>query len=294
MIAQSLPLCYNHCMEYQLSNDNISLHADSNGAEIISLVCRGKERLWQNETGEWSGHAPVLFPVCGKCSVIVNGKEYPIAKHGFARKREFSVVERGGDYISFRLVSDEETKKVFPCDFAFTVRYCLFGNAVEVVYETENTGTELLYFSCGGHESFALEQPIEHYEIKFEREEKLVALVHDNEGRLTGEKTLLSENGVLPLKREYFKGGNTLIFGNLQSRKATLLQGGRAVAQTEFGDFENFLLWKPKRASMICLEPWLNLPDTVGERKEFSRKKGVVCVPPKGKRIFTRKITYYE
>ena len=45
---------------------------------------------------------------------------------------------------------------------------------------------------------------------------------------------------------------------------------------------------------MICLEPWLNLPDTMGERKEFSRKTGVVCVSPKGKRIFRRKITYYE
>ena len=45
---------------------------------------------------------------------------------------------------------------------------------------------------------------------------------------------------------------------------------------------------------MICLEPWLNLPDTVGERKEFFQKAGVVCVPPKGKKIFVRKITYYE
>ena len=55
-----------------------------------------------------------------------------------------------------------------------------------------------------------------------------------------------------------------------------------------------FLLWKLQQANMICLEPWLNLPDTVGERKEFFRKAGVVCVPPKGKKIFMRKITYYE
>lgn len=281
-------------MKYQLSDGNISLCVDSNGAEMISLVYDGRERLWQNETGEWSGHAPVLFPVCGKCSVIVNGREYPIEKHGFARKREFSVAERGRDFIAFRLLADEETKKVFPFDFAFTVRYRLFENAVEVVYETENAGTEPLYFSCGGHESFALEKPIEDYEVRFEREEKLIALVHDDEGRLTGEKKLLSENGILPLKTEYFTGDSTLIFGNLQSRKATLYGNGRAVAQTGFEGFENFLLWKPQQANMICLEPWLNLPDTVGERKEFSRKTGVVCVPPKGKRIFRRKITYYE
>ncbi len=294
MIAQSLLLWYNHCMQYQLANGKISMCADNNGAEMVSLVCRGKERLWQNETGEWSGHAPVLFPVCGKCSVIVNGRGYPIEKHGFARKREFSVVEHGKDFITFRLLADEETKKVFLFDFAFTVRYHLFENAVEVVYETENADTKPLCFSCGGHESFALETPIEDYEVRFEKEEKLIALVHDSEGWLTGEKKLLSENGVLPLKADYFTNGNTLIFGNLQSRKATLYGNGRAVAQTEFEGFENFLLWKPQRANMICLEPWLNLPDTMGERKEFSRKTGVVCVSPKGKRIFRRKITYYE
>lgn len=192
-------------MKYHLSDGNISLCVDSNGAEMISLVYDGRERLWQNVTGEWSGHAPVLFPVCGKCSVIVNGREYPIEKHGFARKREFSVAERGRDFIAFRLLADEETKKVFPFDFAFTVRYRLFENAVEVVYETENAGTEPLYFSCGGHESFALEKPIEDYEVRFEKEEKLIALVHDDEGRLTSKKKLLSENGILPLKTEYLR-----------------------------------------------------------------------------------------
>lgn len=251
--------------------------------------------MWQNETREWSGHAPVLFPLCGKCSVIVNGRGYPIEKHGFARKREFSVAKRGRDFIAFRLLADEETKKVFPFDFAFTVRYRLLENAVEVVYETENTGTEPLYFSCGGHETFALEKQIENYEVRFEKEEKLIALVHDDEGRLTGEKKLLSENGILPLKGEYFIGGNTLIFGGLQSRRATLCdKSGRVVARTEFDGFENFLLWKPQQANMICLEPWLTLPDTVGESKEFSRKAGVVCVPPKGKRAFRRRIAYYE
>lgn len=278
-----------------MSNSNISLCVDSNGAEMISLVYDGRERLWQNVTGEWSGHAPVLFPVCGKCSIIVNGKECPIEKHGFAKEREFSVVERGRDFIAFRLLVDEETKKVFPFDFAFTVRYRLGKNAVEVVYETENAGTKPLCFSCGGHESFALEKPIENYEVRFEQEEKLIALVHDDEGRLTGEKILLSENGILPLKAEYFTGDSTLIFGNLQSRKATLHEkNGREVARTDFEGFENFLLWKPRQANMICLEPWLNLPDTVDDNREFSRKTGVVCVPPKGKKIFMRKITYYE
>ena len=282
-------------MQYKLTNGLITLSAESKGAETVSLLYRGKERLWMNDTGEWSGRAPVLFPVCGNCAVTVGGKDYPVAKHGFAKVSDFCVDERGEHFISFSMRSDAETKKQFPYDFKFTVVYRLCGNSAEITYITENTGEELLYFSCGGHESFALDETIENYEVRFEREEKLIALAHDGDGKLTGGKKLLSVNGVLPLKGEYFTRGNTLIFGNLESRKATLYKkGGGAVAATSFDGFGNFLLWKPERAKMLCMEPWLNLPDTAGDKREFSDKAGVVCVQPKESRKFVRVITYYN
>lgn len=280
-------------MHYRVTNDIITFIANTKGAEIVSLFCNGRERLWQNETGEWDGHAPALFPVCGNCAVRINGKDYPVKKHGFAKTGEFEVIERGDDFIAFRLESDEETKRVFPFDFAFTVRYRLCGSSVEIIYETENTGDEPLYFSCGGHESFAFESEVEHYEVRFEKQEKLVTLVHNDEGRLTGEERTLSEHGVLPLKAEYFQNGNTLIFGGIKSRRAALCErGGKWVAETEFEGFSNLLLWKPERTKMLCMEPWLNLPDRVGERKEFSAKGGVLCVEPQKTKRLIRKIRY--
>ena len=49
-------------MTYQLSSGLLELEISSIGAELISVKKQGKERLWQNENGGWSGHAPVLFP----------------------------------------------------------------------------------------------------------------------------------------------------------------------------------------------------------------------------------------
>ena len=78
-------------MIYTISNEILTVQVNTLGGELISVKKDGKERLWQNENGGWAGHAPVLFPVCGDCTMIVRGKEYPIKKHGFARNSEFEL-----------------------------------------------------------------------------------------------------------------------------------------------------------------------------------------------------------
>lgn len=49
-------------MRYTIKNEKVSVTLESVGAEIISVVMDGKERVWQNETGEWAGHGPMFFP----------------------------------------------------------------------------------------------------------------------------------------------------------------------------------------------------------------------------------------
>jgi hypothetical protein len=60
-------------MNYIIKNDKLTVTIASFGAEIISVVKDGKERSWQNPTGEWDGHAPLLFPVCGRCGITLDG-----------------------------------------------------------------------------------------------------------------------------------------------------------------------------------------------------------------------------
>ena len=97
-------------MIYEFGNDVLKCKVSSVGAELVSVLHEGRERLWQNETGGWAGHAPILFPHGGKCAIQVNGKLCSFQLHGIVMKREFSLVENTGDTITLCLHANEETK----------------------------------------------------------------------------------------------------------------------------------------------------------------------------------------
>lgn len=282
-------------MQYKIADGAISAVIDTAGAETVSVVCRGRERLWQNGNGGWARHAPHLFPVCGNCVMTVGGRDYPLKPHGFAKLSEFTLSHADGRSAEFALRSDEKTREVYPFDFRFSVKFTVESDTLIIEYSVENLGDEPLYFSCGGHESFALDADVDEYELLFEREEKLSSLLHDEDGKLTGKTLEFGTVDKLRLPAGFLQNGDTLIFAGLNSRKVTL---GRVTGEKEadviFDGFENLLLWRPHGAHMICIEPWGNLPDLAGEpRVEFSSKKGVKKVEPLGKVQLVRKIKYY-
>ena len=275
-------------MKVAFDNGVLFAEADTLGAELISLQFHGQEKLWQGSA--WPHHAPVLFPVCGNCALQIGGKVYPLDRHGFARKSEFVLRSKRKNAVCFELHSNEQTKACYPFDFCLRVKYSLRGAGLCITYEVENLGNDALYFSCGGHESFALKHPLDTYELQFSRAEQFVHLPHDGEGRLTGEKVELGAGTRLPIPQ--LKDGNTLILGGLRSRSVRLCErGGSALAQISFHGFSNLLLWRVGEENMICIEPWHNLPDGA-ERQEFSQKAGIIALPPQTKKKFVRKIEY--
>lgn len=277
-----------------IKNQFLSAEIDPFGAELLHVVHNGRERLWQNETGAWAGHAPVLFPVCGNCGMTVRGRKYPIGKHGFARKSLFTCIEARENAASFRLRSSSETRKVYPFAFSFTVRYELRGNLLEIAYTAENTGKKSMPFSCGGHVSNALTEPIGAHMLLFSKEETFRALHHDEEGRLNGRTSDMGRGKELKLCEEWFRGGNTVIFGGVGSESVTLFSEKRgALVELGFAGFENLLLWKPENADMLCIEPWANLPDRAGEDLEFAGKRGVMRLEAGEKKSLVQTLTYY-
>lgn len=263
-------------MKYVLKNDNLRAEIDGAGAQLVSVIYKGKERLWQNDNGSWSGHAPVLFPLCGNCAMTVGGKTYGgMPRHGFASGKTFELANKTDGRVRLALKSDENTRAVYPFEFAFFVEYELTGNGIRITYEVEPTGGEPVPFACGGHESYALDGRLSEYKIVFDKDEEFTALLHDDEGRLTGE-TLAFGRGRELILPEKFLDGTTVILGGIASRSVELCaRDGKPIAKTSFDGFGNLLLWRPRDARMICIEPWSNLPDTVGERKEFADKSGV-------------------
>lgn len=282
-------------MIYSIKNNELSVQIDSRGAEVVSVKHNGIERSWQNENGSWSGHAPILFPVCGHCDMVVGGEKYEMPFHGFALTSTFECVTSKDDSVCFALSANEYTRKIYPFDFALYITYALSNNRLIVSYRIENRGDETLYFSLGGHDSFSLDGALSQYKLVFDRSEKFDAILHDDSGRLTGEIMRIGEGRELVLPEEFLRDGRTLILPDMRSDKVTLCRlDGKKCAGLTFGGFGNILLWRPNGANMICIEPWMNLPDDVSDGlTEFADKRGVRRVAPRTAVELSRTVEYF-
>lgn len=282
-------------MQETICSGGLCVTVDDRGAEPVSLCFQGKERLWQNENGAWAGHAPLLFPVCGNCGVVIDGRRYPVPRHGFARKSLFTLTEKRDNTLRYELCDNEETASVYPFPFQLSVTYHIREGALEIEDCVENTGEKPLVFSIGAHPCFALDGELSEYELAFEREERLLHLVHDENGLLTGEEVDFGTSNVFPIPAERLADGNTLIFGNVRSNSVLLRKRtGERAAEYSLEGFSHLLLWRPEGARAICIEPWCNLPAKVGEECEFAGKRGVVTLGAGESKRFFQKIVFHE
>lgn len=281
-------------MIYTIKNDKTEIKINSLGAEVRSVVHNGKERAWQNETGEWAGCAILLFPFAGFNRLVYDGVDFGIQKHGFCRNEEFELVEQNDESITFVLNANDRTKAVYPHNFAFFVKYAIIDNGYEVCYNIINRDNVEIPFACGGHESFALDKTVENYYVEFEKDENLDFLVHNAAGMLTGETVDHGEGRILNLEKDFTDNSATVILGDINSRKATLKnkETNEKIVEITFDGFRNLLLWHPHGSKMLCIEPWQALPSYVDEIKEFKERKGVINLSPNCEITFTRKITY--
>ena len=67
-------------MIYTIKNDKTEVKINSLGAEVRSVIHNGRERAWQNETGEWSGCAILLFPFAGFNRLVYDGVDFGVEK----------------------------------------------------------------------------------------------------------------------------------------------------------------------------------------------------------------------
>lgn len=281
-------------MIYTIKNDKTEVKINSLGAEVRSVIHNGKQRAWQNETGEWAGCAILLFPFAGFNRLVYDGVDFGVQKHGFCRNEEFTLISQAENSIEFGLCANDRTRAVYPYEFKFRVKYELVVDGYTVAYTIKNTSDMEIPFACGGHESFALDKTVENYYLEFEKDEKLDFLVHNSAGLLTGEKSSHGEGRILTLQKDFTDNSATVILGDINSRKAILKdkETNEKIVEISFDGFSNLLLWHPHGSKMLCIEPWQCLPSYVDEIKEFKERKGMINLFQKREITFTRKITY--
>ena len=268
-------------MQYSIENNNIKAVVQTDGAELISVMKDGKERLWQNNGGGWDKHAPILFPFAGRVAVNIEGKNYPFIPHGFAKDCNFDVAEKDERRIILRLKSDEKTKTYYPYDFNFYITYTVIESGVQVDYRVENTGNQTLGYAIGGHHSFALNGSPKNYVLAFDKDEEFDCLQDEN-GVLNGKVKSLGCGRILSLETDLLSNGGSIILKGIKSRTVTLAEkdGLNEIAKISFTGFDNFVVWTSD-LQMVCLEPWMNLPDGVNDSKDdFLNKLGIEKVKP--------------
>ena len=260
-----------------IKNNELTVEISTRGAEIQSAKCGGKEYFWQGDPAVWAGRAPLLFPICGGLKddkYVLDGKEYILAKHGFARSMEYVAETVEEDKAVFLLTANEETKVGFS--------YVLDGKSIKVGYDVKNLSSEDMYFSIGGHEGYACPEGIEEYTLKFEKKE---TLTHNrlNGNLLTDDVTVLAEDtDELPLKNSYFDV-DALTLLNLKSRKVSLChKDGTKKITIDFDGFDYMFVWtKPcEEPKYLCIEPWCGIPDFEGTSYDIKEKLGINTVNP--------------
>ena len=120
-------------MLYTLENDTFQLTASEHGGEphFFSRKKTNTEYLWQGNPNYWKYHAPLLFPIVGRCinnKYRFNDKTYELPQHGLARTSEFILVEQGPQMLTFELKSSPQSLTIYPFEFIFQVTYTLLDH----------------------------------------------------------------------------------------------------------------------------------------------------------------------
>lgn len=274
-------------MLYTLENDNIKITTSTFGGELNNLIGKKEntEFLWSGDPTYWKYHAPILFPIVGKVregKYTVDGKIYELSQHGLARVREFEMINKTEDSITFQLNSSEDTLKVYPYNFSLRITYKLVEAGVNVIYSVENTDNKTINFSIGAHPAFMCpiekDETLEDYYFQLDKEETSEILLLDTSlGLFNGEREAYFDNSnIIPLAKDTFKN-DALVFDDLKSTKVTLKSKNHNKSLSmDFTGFPFMAFWAPPTgAPFICIEPWYGHADSVDFTGDFKDKAGI-------------------
>jgi len=278
---------------YILENSNIRIAVRNLGAELTSFFDKNNniEHLWQASPTIWPWHAPVLFPVVGRClndEILIDGTAYKMERHGFARKSDFELVSQSDTSLDFRLSSSEKTLTTYPYLFDLHIIYEINGNHVKQSFEVANTGNDTMYFQLGSHPGFAVpflkDEVYEDYFIEFDKDTVLDRENINDHGFFdTSISNVINGTNRLPLEADIFHK-DAIIIKELQSRKVTIKSTKNPhMLSVEFRDFNYLGLWAKVGAPYICIEPWLGCADTEGRPVEYKEKEGILSLAAREK-----------
>lgn len=276
-------------MNYTIQNDSLTVTVGELGAELISVMGNdGFEYIWQSPSKEfWGGHAPLLFPHCGRIlnsEYTYNGNTYKMGSHGFARGSHFELLTRESDRLIFSISDSETSRENYPFSFELVADYRLENRTLFVNFTVQNTGKTELPYMLGWHPAFSLDTSfgaqINDFSIEFPGKKSLVhyPLVNGPFVSREGISYPISDSKYNLSEDEIYKN-DTMIFMETGGVAKLFSPKARHSVTLSYGEnLPYFCIWKYQShdANFICLEPWSDVPSDgtspeVLETKKMSR-----------------------
>jgi galactose mutarotase-like enzyme len=275
-------------MRMTIASSQLSATIDPLGAQLYSLQDSAHRDLqWNGDPAIWKGRAPILFPIIGELAggqYTLDGQTYRLPRHGFARDRLFECVNATPAAAKFRLLSDDETLRVYPFAFELDIDFSIIGASLTVAASIINRGSSDMPASFGFHP--ALRWPLPYGEpradhaIRFAHDEPAPVRRLDNKGLLRGTPMPTPVEGrVLRLRDDLFVD-DAVIFDQLQSRQLWYGAGTGPQIRLDFADTPFLALWSKPGADFICIEPWHGHADPEGFTGDLRDKPGGFILPP--------------
>jgi galactose mutarotase-like enzyme len=275
-------------MRHKISNELLKFEADSVGAEPMSLqtIHDPVEFLWQGDARYWARRSPTLFPIVGivkNNKYTLNGKEYEMEQHGFARDSEFELIEATDISLTFLLKENLQTLKKFPFSFELYTSYNLEKNSVLIGHTIVNTSKETMWFSIGEHPGFNCPllagETMEDYSLVFDQEEDLGRRFLENSLLTEKKEPFLDHEKTVKLSEELFKR-RAIILENFKSSSVSLSSKNHQRKVTVTLDGYPYLgLWSPEKgAPFVCIEPWNGVASPEDSDGDISKKPGILSL----------------
>ncbi len=275
-----------------IDNSKIKLAVADAGGEMMSILYKDAEYLWQGDEKYWNERAINLFPITGRLKdgiYTYQEKTYHMGIHGFIRRTELECIFNSGTKLVFELKANAMTRAEYPFEFSYKVAYELNDNTIEISYIVTNLDTKPIYFCLGGHPGFNV--PIDgagkfsDYYLEFGEQTEIKKVEFDSACLITGreEPYQLKKGAILPLSHELFR--NDAIFFTDMSREVTLKSNmTQRTVKLRYDGMKYLGLWhKPKSdAPYLCIEPWSALPSYGDRVDDLAGKRDVITLAKDG------------
>lgn len=266
-------------MIHYIENDFLKIGVKEFGCELTSVYGKKeqKEYLWQGNPDIWAGQSPILFPIVGRLiddKYYLDGKEYTMPKHGFARKMKWELLSSDEKSMTFILSETPETLSIFPYSFDVKVTFSLNENKLSVSHDVVNKNDKVMYFSLGAHPAFNSEIGDI---LTFEKNETLSTEKIDlvNSLRLPETCPVLNNERDIVITGDIFNE-DALILHGIESDTITL-HGAEKTGKIVFslGKAPYLGIWAKPGAPYVCIEPWCGVNDSTEKKADFSQKDAI-------------------